>query len=108
MAKHFPGLLRRKPVGLDYYISMGGSAYGTLHDILYGRHGARGPAEVYAQLSTQFAGLVEVLGGIAARARNQDRDLVRIYERWERTGSARLHRQLMEHGLVHRPPEGVN
>ena len=75
-----------KLVDVDYYIDMGGTAYGEL------ARGASGGANepfgpVFAELASNFARFVEVLMTISrrtARART-DRGIVRLYERWMRT-----------------------
>jgi hypothetical protein len=90
-----------KLVDVDYYIDMGGMAYGEL---------ARGPvgppsepyAVVFERLATHFVRFVEVLMTVSrrtARARN-DRDVVRIYERWMRTKSGWAARRLAEAGVM--------
>jgi len=79
----------RRLVDIDYHIAMGGSAYGTLAGAL-----SRGPrrvlAAVYAELAAKFQPLVDALGEISDAARTYTQaDVLRLYEIWLRTGSAR-------------------
>ena len=64
-------------------------------------------ADIYDQLARKFASLVDVLTDVAERSRGNtdaDLDLLRLYERWLRTGSDRVHKLLMEKGLILTPP----
>jgi hypothetical protein len=88
-------------VDVDYYIDMGGTAYGEL-----ARGASRDANEPYGPvfevLATNFARFVEVLMTISrrtARARS-DRDVVRLYERWMRTKSSWAARRLAEQGVM--------
>ena len=93
--------LGRSLVDVDYYIDMGGTAYAELAG-----EAATGVAEphraVFGELAANFARFVEVLMTISRRtvqARN-DRDVVRLYERWLRTGSRWAARRLAEQGVM--------
>jgi hypothetical protein len=98
-------------VDVDYYIDMGGTAYGELAREGAGR--AREPfAPVFGTLATNFARFVEVLMTVShrtERARN-NRDLVRLYERWLQTKSGWAARRLAEQGVLanHRPVARVS
>ena len=96
-----------KLVDVDYYIDMGGIAYGELARASLGT--ATEPyAAVFEQLAAHFMRFVEVLMTISkrtARARN-DRDVVRIYERWLRTRSGWAARRLAEAGVMPIAPRG--
>ncbi|MGD8977796.1 MAG: hypothetical protein PVG91_09340 [Gammaproteobacteria bacterium] len=95
MAGFFPDYLARRPVDVDYYIHMGGSAYSTLADRSRGsRHGSAF-ADIFAELSDKFAAFVEVLGEIADLGRRYTpRDILRLYELWIATGSPRARDRL--------------
>ncbi|MDZ4695898.1 MAG: hypothetical protein SGI86_12185 [Deltaproteobacteria bacterium] len=80
----FAERLENGVVGVDYYMSMGESAYGILAGQATGaRH------TVYAELASKFDGFVRVLASINARwnPERSPRDVVKLYERWQRTGS---------------------
>jgi hypothetical protein len=92
----FPDRLRRSLVDASYYASLGGYAYGSLS------HNAEEVlAPVFAELSAQFDALVEVLGEVSERsALSAPNDLMRLYERWLRTGSVRAGQRLIEQGVI--------
>jgi hypothetical protein len=93
----------RRLVDIDYHIAMGGRAYGTLSDAL-----ARGPrrvlAAVYGELAAKFQPLVDALGEISDTARTYTQgDVLRLYEIWLRTGSARARGLLSQLGVAASP-----
>jgi hypothetical protein len=76
---------------------MGGRAYGTLADTL------RAPAlpEVFAELAKKFQRLVDVLNEVAETAHvHSDKDVLRLYEIWLKTGSPRAHGILRRLGVA--------
>jgi len=95
----FSQSLRRKLVDVDYYVTMGGSAYGTLAESVPGSFGARVPPETYAELADKFVDFVDVLAEVHDQGPRTDRDLMRLYELWLRTGSRRSARLLREAGI---------
>jgi hypothetical protein len=102
-AGFFSGALREGPVGQDYYIQMGGAAYGQVADLAP----AAGFAAVYRELSARFRALVDVLEEIAARGlvRNGPSGTLKVYESWVRTGNDRLEQVLVDAGMV--TPKGL-
>ena len=91
----------RRLVDVDYHIAMGGRAYGTLADCC--THGTRGRAlaGVFAELAAKFQRLVDALNDVSEMSwRNSDRDVLRLYETWLRTGSPRAHGLLRELGVT--------
>jgi hypothetical protein len=93
----------RRLVDIDYHIAMGGRAYGTLAESL-----ARGPrrvlAAVYGELAAKFQPLVDALGEISDAARTYTQaDVLRLYEIWLRTGSARARGLLAQLGVSAAP-----
>ncbi len=99
VAGFLAGSFARRPVDVDYHIAMGGRAYGALAQAPY--HGAqRVLASVFAELEDKFQPLVDALNEIGDGAAGRSpRDLLRLYELWHRTGSARAHRLLMQQGV---------
>lgn len=90
----------RRLVDVDYHIAMGGRAYGALAD--GGGGGARGRAlaGVFAELAAKFQRLVDALNDVSEMSwRNSDRDVLRLYEVWLKTGSPRAHALLRESGV---------
>jgi hypothetical protein len=106
IAGFFGEFIERSLVDVDYYISMGGNAYGNLSSLVGGqRHGATF-AELYLQLAKRFTEIVDLLNQISERARSENNgDLLKLYNRWARTGSQRIHKLLVERGLL--PAEGI-
>jgi len=93
----FGECLGRSAVDVDYYIEMGGRAYDALGDVAARRGVAR---SLWDELSEKFSLLVEVLNEVAERTLfNSDMGLVRLYEKWMKTGSARVGVMLREQGV---------
>ena len=103
VAGFFARGLARSPVDVDYHIAMGGGAYDTLaRSLARARRG--GPAEVFAELAAKFGRLVDALGGIADAAYvYTQRDVLRLYEIWLKTRSARACRLLRRLGIEPAP-----
>jgi hypothetical protein len=91
----FSDSLRRSLVDVDYYVSLGGYAYGSLgqsSDVL---------SPIYSELSEKFSAFVDVLSEVSERTSlTSDSDLLRLYEKWMRTGSRRNGDLLAEKGIV--------
>ena len=95
LAHGFP----RRLVDIDYHIAMGGRAYGALAQTSH-----RGPrrvlATVFAELEDKFQPIVDALNDISeSAARHSQRDVLRLYELWHKTGSRRAHRLLIRLGI---------
>jgi hypothetical protein len=91
----FSDSLRASLVDVDYYMSLGGHAYRSL--------GAAGHAlsPTFAELSEKFSAFVDVLADVSDHTTLAGRhDLLRIYERWVKTGSRRDSELLVERGIV--------
>lgn len=99
VAGFLAGSLARRPVDVDYHIAMGGRAYGTLAAApCHG--GQRTLACVFAELQDKFQPLVDALNEIAEGAAGRSpRDVLRLYELWQKTGSPRAHRLLLKLGI---------
>lgn len=97
-AGFFKDSLREKPVGPDYYIRMGGTAYGAVAELA----GQSAFSVVYRELHEKFRMLVDLLEEIAARGmvQNGAQGTLKVYEAWSRSGSERLERVLVEAGVV--------
>jgi len=95
----FSHSLNRKLVDVDYYVAMGGSAYGALSSAP--KTMARSArCAVFAELSRKFAEFVDALAEVGQDANfNNDSDLLRSYELWLRTGSRRAAQQLRRAGI---------
>lgn len=100
--------LEASVVDLDYYVSMGGTAYSSLSSETRGTARGRAFGRVFAELGEKFQQFVDVLNDIRAPAAGSEADVVRQYELWRKTGSARSARLLREQGicLLTQPVDG--
>jgi hypothetical protein len=100
IAGMFPGVLNRKPVGLDYYIAMGGSAYGSASVLVERTHYSEAFSDILTELYTQFSLLVDVLSEVAENSNlNSHADVLALYEQWLQTGSKRIAKKLRAAGV---------
>jgi hypothetical protein len=95
----FSDSLARRAVDIDYYINMGGNAYGSLSEEVRGTFRGNAVAHIYRELASKFQLLVDILNEIA-EGPDGNTDLIRTFEVWRRTGSRRAERLLREHGVV--------
>jgi hypothetical protein len=92
----FSDSLNRSLVDVDYYIHLGGSAYGSL-----ARHEDGAFGEVFNELSEKFPAFVDVLGEVSEQsAVTSNSDVLRLYEKWMRTRSRRSGDLLVSRGVV--------
>ncbi len=104
IAGFFADSLAHKLVDLDYYIYMGGNAYGSLSEEIRGTTRGKALAAVYRELARKFQILVDVLNEVRDGARqSSDIDVLRTYEIWLRTGSKRAAELLRQNGVVPMP-----
>lgn len=90
--------IENRSVGLDYYISIGGNAYTGVADLM-GNLSAdmRG---LFNELSQKFSIFVDIISEISASAGLQkDTDLLKVYDRYLRTGSDRAAKLLTKAGI---------
>lgn len=105
----FVEFVEKSMVDVDYYISMGGTAYSNLSGLVGAQRHGETFAELYQTLAVRFTDLVDVLNQIADQSREKpgsDADLLKLYDRWARTGSERIRKMLLERGLV--PSDQIN
>src|SRR5688572_30343272 len=101
MSGFFADSFRGRSIDVDYYKAMGEYAYGSLS-----RADDDAFAEVFAELARRFVGYMDVLSDISERtALTSSADVLRLYEKWLRTGSARDGRRLIERGVL--PNESI-
>lgn len=92
--------LDRSPVGVDYYVKMGGAAYHSLAGHLPANARGRAFAPVFRELAAKFTDLVDVLAEVRhSAASSRADDVLRLYEQWLRTGSRRARRLLVRLGI---------
>ena len=93
IAGFFADSLARKPLDIDYYVGMGGTAYSSLAHILTRQ---KTFAILYEELAQNFRNLVDVIAEIAlAGSWVTNQDLLHLYERWLVTRDEQI-RELLE------------
>jgi hypothetical protein len=103
VAGFFAQSFARKLIDIDYHIAMGGRAYGTLANTL-GRGRGRTLAQVFAELAAKFQPLVDALNEVSESSyRHSDKDILRLYEIWLKTGSKRVQGLLRRLGVEPAP-----
>jgi hypothetical protein len=96
VAGFFSDSLNRKLVDVDYYASIGGHAYQALS-----RCETETLSSVFAELGDKFVGFADILGEVSERTScSSNGELLRLYEKWLRTGSRRAGQLLVERGVV--------
>jgi len=97
IAGFFAQAFARKLVDIDYHIAMGGRAYGTLAECVR----AKALAEVFAEMARKFQRLVDVLHEVAEMSYvHSDKDVMRLYEIFIKTGSPRAREILTRLGVT--------
>lgn len=101
VAGYFPESLSRKLVNVDYYMRMGGHAYGSVAEIIVQPH----VQSLFGELSAKFPYWVDILGEVSAQtqSRHSGQDLLRLYELWQRTGSLKALNLLQQEGILPGP-----
>ncbi len=95
----FADSLQRKIVDVDYYAEMGGVAYGALAD-----SAQDSIAHVYRMFSKRFVDFVDVLSYISQSGQVRgDQNILRLYDRYIKTGSELAREKLIENGIVALP-----
>ena len=91
----FSDSFNRRLVDIDYYMKLGERAYGSLarQDDALG--------DVFDELAEKFPALVDVLAEVSeSTALGSDADVMRLYEKWLRTGSPRTSSKLVARGII--------
>jgi hypothetical protein len=95
----------RKLIDIDYHIAMGGRAYSSLAEVM-NRGRSRALGGVFAELAVKFQPVVDALNELSESSyRHTDEDILRLYEVWLKTGSARA--QSLLRGLGVEPTAGA-
>lgn len=97
----FANSLNGRLVGVDYYIAMGGTAYGCLSDGVRSSQQGKALAGIFDELAAKFVAFVDVLGEVSENTHlgGGDVDLLRAFDLWARTGSKRAAQRLRRHGI---------
>lgn len=96
MTGFFSDRFHRRVVDVDYYVSMGEYAYGSLS-----RRDADAFGQVYLELSRKFVPFMDVLSDVSEQSGTRSSiDVLRLYEKWLRTGSPRDGQRLIDRGIL--------
>ena len=96
MSGFFADSFSRRVVDLDYYVSMGEYAYGSL-----GRRDTDAFGEVFSELARKFVPFMDVLSDVSEQSGIRSSiDVLRLYEKWLRTGSPRDGKRLVDRGIL--------
>jgi hypothetical protein len=96
MSGFFSDRFARRSVDIDYYRGVGERAYASLSE-----SEDEAFAEVFGELSRKFVGFMDVLADISERTSLASAtEVLRLYEKWLRTGSERDGQRLVERGIL--------
>lgn len=99
IAGFFAQSFARKLIDIDYHIAMGGRAYAALADTM-SRGKARVLGQVFNELSQNFQPMVDALNEVSETSyTHSDKDILRLYEIWLKTGSRRSYDILKRLGV---------
>jgi hypothetical protein len=89
IAGFFAQSFARKLIDIDYHIAMGGRAYATLAETM-SRGRGRVLGKVFNELAEKFQPMVDALNEVSETSyQHTDKDVLRLYEIWLKTGSRR-------------------
>ncbi len=107
VAGFFAQSFARKLIDIDYHIAMGGRAYAALAEAM-SRGKGRVLGHVFAELSQNFQPMVDALNEVSETSySHSDKDILRLYEVWLKTGSRRCYDILKRLGVDPTPAGGT-
>ena len=96
----FPDSFNRKITDVDYYVSLGKSAYENLSTIFDEVHKSDFNLLFY-ELAEKFVSVTDILAEVSSEGFTQWNDgILRVYERWLKTRSKRDERLLHKKGII--------
>lgn len=96
MSGFFSDSVTRRLNDMDYYVRLGGYAYGGA-----ARLSARDAAPVFQELALKFVRFVDVLNEVSEEsALVETGGILRLYEKWRQTGSPRSAALLRREGIL--------
>ena len=102
-AGFFTEKIQSSMVDVDYYVSMGCNAYCGLADLVGGQRNGEGMALMYSSLGSDFPVLVGLLNYVEESylaSGGSEKNLMKLYSRWLKTGRPRLYQLLLDKGFV--------
>lgn len=98
-----PDSLNRKVTDVDYYVSLGRSAYENLSVIFEKTHTSDFNL-LFCELAEKFVAVTDILAEISSESFTQWNDgILRLYDRWLKTRSRRDERLLFKKGIIPNP-----
>src|ERR1700749_4667329 len=99
IAGFFAQSFARKLIDIDYHIAMGGRAYATLAETM-SRGRGKVLGKVFSELAEKFQPMVDALNEVSETSyTHSDKDILRLYEIWLKTGSRRSYDILKRLGV---------
>lgn len=97
----FPDKLNRKLVDIDYFIKLGQLSFLALYRIYSTMNSVSDLKNLYLEVSKEFLKIVTVMLEIARKFKllNED-NLLKVYERWQKTGISVLYNILRERNII--------
>lgn len=100
IAGFFADSLFRKIVDIDYYVQMGGCAYASVSQLIEKNPG-RALSGLFEELAANFIPFMDVISEVAdTSGMKTDRNLLKLYEKWLKTGSERTRELLLHEGII--------
>lgn len=101
VAGFFSRGFERKLVDIDYHISMGSNAYSSLSERATGCARRQVFKVVFSELAHNFQRLVDALNDVSELSyQHTEKDVLRLYEIWVKTGSPRAYEILKRLGVA--------
>jgi hypothetical protein len=101
IAGYFQEFFTKKTYDLDYYVNMGSNAYVSLSSHMRETNREDHFPDMFLSLAEEFHQLVEVIAEIADSLQPKaNKNILSIYDRWTRSHSVRLQRQLEAMGIT--------
>jgi hypothetical protein len=101
VAGFFQDFFNRKAFDINYYISVGQTAYSSVSSLMRDQHADEHFSDMYNSLGEQFKMMVEIVAEVSELPGDvRALDILAIYDRWNRTNSERLRRKLSEQGII--------
>ncbi|MEM1144566.1 MAG: hypothetical protein AAF671_07675 [Pseudomonadota bacterium] len=95
MGALFPDNFHRRGISKDYFVGMGGGAYGSLADQLPSQK------SLFSELAERFPRLMQLLARVCERELGfEPQDILGLYERWRLTKSPEIQSQLSSLGII--------
>ncbi len=99
-AGFFSDHLEHRGITEDYVVRMGGGAYDTASKLAERSPSEAVRTEVYRELAERFVTFAHVLDDVKeSTAFRTPQDIVRLYDKWRRTGSPRIAERLSAEGV---------